>query len=595
MGINALNGFIKTFNKAKSADRKIFMVLDSLASMKTRIKSPTFTFSGSNLNELPKPIQELTHGLKRPSLTLRFNGGNGQGIFGIRIKDGDEIVGNIALNMHKNRGKAPHIQTKFEYKANNKNAFSGSMSINPNGTKDGDFIDTFARHNGTYNIVHQRGDAKQISLSFNPARTKEFEQQTGRKLLSQSSFEDMSKNIANESDEMLNAIATRFQKTVKRAPRKTPKIEPKPLKDIKSNKTLEEAKELIVTNNVKTTNISKEIKAAKLKTERVKTARAPKVHKANTFADEVELIMKFEGRPTEASANKAKDILMRKMGYDPKLINVKVADDIHGGGGCYNIATGELLLDGSMAAKAGHFEVADCLVHELDHMDLAVKLAKKMGLDKFEKMILALTPKGETPPVFNRSFYEKAIQQADITDFNAKEFIDFEKRLIKLVLSNFSGPYLTKNNKYHYAISPMEIRARRKEIQLIQELQARGHKLSSQLKQIEEFGQQPSQHIVKTFPKVEAKLAKYPLAKRSEIYNEAYYKAMEDIHPEFARLERKLNTDALTESITYSDGRTKYIGETTRHFKLWEQLYGTKELAMRTEIELCERILKYIK
>ena len=193
MGINVLNSFITSMKKSQNFDKTLFKVLDDLASLRTRTKSPAITFNKNSLNELPKQFQEMTTKLKRPTVTLRFNGGKGQGIFGIQIKDGNNIVSNMAFNMHRNKGSAPHIQAKFQIKSNNENAFTGTISANPSASKEGDFIDLFSKQKGTYKFTHQRGEASQFTFTFNPDKTKEFEQTTGQELISIDEFEQMQK------------------------------------------------------------------------------------------------------------------------------------------------------------------------------------------------------------------------------------------------------------------------------------------------------------------------------------------------------------------------------------------------------------------
>lgn len=538
MGINGIEKIFNAFKSAQRFENAFLRGMDKLSKTSKRIHSPRITFDKHNLSELPRDITELTQGLRNPRIVAGINCGKGKSILGVRIQDGDEIVGQFAFNFRQNKGGSPSTQVKLQLFNQEQKAMSSSFMLNPNGTTKGDFVNAVSSRNGVMRIEQGRGDAIQLSGFFNPEQAAPFLLRTG-----------VDPKVAVKKIQQIQAHPDKF------------------------------LKELLASFTKSTEGLA------------TTTTKATKSVNERTFATEVEQIMKFEGNPTVESANKAKDILMKRMGYDPSLVTVKISDDIAGCGGGYNKATGEVLLDASMVSKATHFDVADVLVHELDHMDVAVKTAKSIGLDNYERLIMYRSTADDLEIYFNRAFYEKAIAQADITGFNFKPFLQEEKQLNRLFDQNLTGQYSTIMRKYQYAISKKEGHARDVEKVLIAELQRRGIEVKSVIRP-DGFGVTPNEHLVQIMPKIEAKLAQYPLAQRNRKFNKAFYKALEEINPEYARLEAK-SYKGLSHSRINKNGTVEQVDESKRYDDLWEEIFGNgKEEAVETKI--LERTLELI-
>ncbi len=558
MGINGLGTLFNALKSSKSVDQKIIQVMNKLAKGNKRIRTPRMTFDKRSMAKLPEDILEFSKGLKNPRITCGLNCGNGQSVMGFKIQDGNEVVGNFAFSLTRNNNLYPNIQARLQIFNKNQKAIGGSLMVNPSGKMDGDFINTFSSRKGTLKVEQVRGDAIHFDASLNTEAAKGFAQRIGGNM---SDIPEPLKEMQKDPDAFLKMILENFKK-------ETAKLNKSTINKSKSKTKIKKNSNVSAINS-HTQNVNQ-----------------------RTFATEAEQIMKFPGKPTEATANQAKDILMKRMGYDPDLITVKVSDEIAGHGGQFNYATGELLLDGSLAAKATHFDIADVLAHELDHMDIAVKTAKYMGIDEYEKLVMYRKTADDVDIVFNKEFYKRAIAQANIEGFNAKPYIQEEKEINRLFDRNLSGKYLSINQQYAYATSKNEGHARDVEKRLIAELQKRGVEIKSSIP-LEDFGKTPHQFIVNLMPSIEAKLAKYPLSLRNDKFNEAYFKSLEEFNPEFAKLEKKYLTEGLTEKIEYSDGRVETLGECSRHKELWQEIFGGKN-GTKNRTEILKRTIELI-
>ncbi len=434
--------------------------------------------------------------------------GKGQSSLGMTILEGNRPVSAVVFSTDSTRGAKPILQIRYKMLTPDtaEKVLSGSMTINPNTACD-DFIHAVSKRKGVHSLEHLE-DGVHFTQTFNPnaASRHNLEMPTTEE------FTDMTEHIGKQ----LKVINSEYLTLV------TPKkVKPK-------------------------ARIARTRAAKKPQASGTKPVKGPV-----SFSEEAKRIIAFEGRTSVESAQKAKNLLMKRMGYDPNLITLKGKDLTNSNGYAYfDAITGEIVVDSAMAGKATHFDVADVLVHELQHMDDFVKVCKKMGIDEFEKLMMKLS-NGDT---FNRAFYEKAIQQADITGFDAKPFINEIKNRHKLISRNLTDEYARFMEKYEYTTSPMEIKARNAERRLIKELVADDVKIKG-IMPLSSYGATPNEYLIDMMPKVESKLSKYPLAKRNDIFNKAHEQALMEQDPEFAALLKKLKTEGLNakESTRYNE------------------------------------------
>ena len=121
MGINGIEKIFNAFKSAQRFENAFLRGMDKLSKTSKRIHSPRITFDRHNLSELPRDITELTQGLRNPRIVAGINCGKGQSILGVRIQDGDEIVGQLAFNFRQNKGGC----TKAAFKKSD----SGTLKI----------------------------------------------------------------------------------------------------------------------------------------------------------------------------------------------------------------------------------------------------------------------------------------------------------------------------------------------------------------------------------------------------------------------------------------------------------------------------------
>lgn len=544
MGINGLNSLFNLFKSSQRFEQKFLQVMDKLSKTSKRVHSPRITFDRHNIPELGKAFTEITHGLKNPRITAGLNCGKGQSIMGLRIQDGDEIVGHFAFSLRQNTGGSPSLQTKLQILNHEQKAISGSLMINPNGSTKGDIISAFSSRGGKYRIEQGRGDAIHFDAFLNPEQAESFAQLIGGKT------SELAKNLRQiqaHPNKFLNQVLTGYTK---------------------------EAENLASTTTKTTKGASKATKASRA------TKPIPQTKSVNerTFATEAEQIMKIEGTPTPEDVMKYRDIIAKKMGYSPELITIDVLDDVPGvANACFDPVTAKIIINKNLLQKCTHFDIFDCIIHEADHLNTGVKTAKALGLEKYKPKIMHHNPKG----VFNKDFYVEAMKQVDIADFNVKPFLDEERELYKISKLP-KGKYSTMKRRYMYATSPNEAHARNAEKQLVSELNQRGIKIKSIIRP-DGFGVTPDEHLVQIMPQIEAKLAQYPLAQRNRKFNKAYYKALEEINPEYAKLDAK-SYKGLSNGIIDKNGTVIKPNEWERYNDLWKEIFYTRKETVETKI-----------
>lgn len=123
---------------------------------------------------------------------------------------------------------------------------------------------------------------------------------------------------------------------------------------------------------------------------------------------------------------KAKDIILKDMGLPSNLVEC-VDEDLHGSGyAAYSAPLGKVLFDKKFCQKPDS-EFSDdavmCILrHELDHMEVFIKLYKKIGGKEFEKLLPVLY--GKDMPKVNHKFYKEMSKYVNIENFDSDKFIN---------------------------------------------------------------------------------------------------------------------------------------------------------------------------
>ena len=164
---------------------------------------------------------------------------------------------------------------------------------------------------------------------------------------------------------------------------------------------------------------------------------------------------------------KAKDIILKDMGIPSNLVEC-VDEDLHGSGyAAYSAPLGKILFDKKFCQKPDS-EFSDnaviCILrHEIDHMEVFVKLYKKMGEEEFEKLLPILY--GKDMPKVNHEFYKEMSKYVSIENFDSDKFINAIKNY-------YSGGALGDSHYKNFMIitknfdNALEYSAREKQFEL---------------------------------------------------------------------------------------------------------------------------------
>ena len=123
----------------------------------------------------------------------------------------------------------------------------------------------------------------------------------------------------------------------------------------------------------------------------------------------------------------AKDIILKDMNLPANL--VECIDSELGGKGyaAYSPALGKITFDKKFCQKPdSEFsdEAVMCILrHELDHMEVFVKLYKKLGGEEFEKLIKVFYNTPDKMPRVNHDFYKEMSKHVSIDNFDAGKYI----------------------------------------------------------------------------------------------------------------------------------------------------------------------------
>ena len=125
----------------------------------------------------------------------------------------------------------------------------------------------------------------------------------------------------------------------------------------------------------------------------------------------------------------AKDIILKDMGLPCDLIEC-IDQDLGGSGyAAYSAPLGKVIFDKKFCQKPdSEFsdEAVMCILrHELDHMEVFLKLYKTLGGEEFEKLISVFYKNApEKMPKINHMFYQEMSKHVNIDDFEADKYIN---------------------------------------------------------------------------------------------------------------------------------------------------------------------------
>lgn len=486
MGINGLMNLLQNAKRSRMSLGKQFMqfaqeVAQSKTATRTRI-----SLSGEDLQLLPKPVRDIIIGVKNPTVHIGIKSGNGTSTIGAALSSGNKPVARVAFGVDTTVGTYPAFQTRMRINlpnAQNERVMSGAFWANPNLQIGEDFSSVMTKRGDTYLFDVSRGKALQVTATMNPERGVQLGRILGQEITPNArDMQRANTQLLDDSESIIEDLKRIFK--------------------------------------VKKTKVAKPAQLSAATETTAKTARRAKAALTErSFAQEVREILAMGEKATPESVEKAKNLIARKMGFDPDTIRIEFKG-LGSQGGYFDSKTGIITLDSGIFATRTNFDVTNILVHELDHMEAFVKTAKKMGLDKYEKLMLELEP-GST---LNRSFYEEAMKQVDVKGFSAKPFIKSLKET-DIRNKNFTGDYLNFYDNSYYAIDAFETRARGAEIRLFQELQTSGVKFDSSIP-IEHFSEATYKRAKKYYEMVQAKIGKLPPEKQNEVFNEAFAKVL---------------------------------------------------------------------
>ena len=476
-------------------------------------KPSPVVLEGKYLEELPIGLKPLISGLKKPKVLIGTKSSTkGQGILGIAIKDGNKTKGRVALGFDQTKGELPVIQLRGSLKNAEETFLSFNSLHNPN-------------------------------IPLNPENAGIFTVKTqgGRRLSTKITGENMTPVFM--ADSYINPELAKAEGIPSAA-----------LKELTAHQKLKPED-----INKKRLNLSSFIKN-----------KGHKIYSINDCIDDIVKIAQWKEKPTLESVKKAKDILSKKMGYDPSKINIKIKNS---GNMAFNGITGDISVAEAFLQNAAFQDIAFALSHELTHMEDFVKLYKKLGGERFEKLIRPAKLAPEDIPPLNHNWYKEmsksvdadnwkwntGLQKTVIKDrngnviekinhqsFNANTMIrEFHDKL-KLQKQNYKGKYAFVKDAERYQFSPIEQHARLVEKNLQRTLEERG--LLQKTKYSDNYGKGPVDGFgfnKSRFKSIDEALDKLG-GKRDEKFNELYYKALEGYDKRLAELCQKFDTDGLS-------------------------------------------------
>ena len=466
---------------------------------------------GKYLEELPVGLKPLIAGLKKPKVLIGTKSSQeGQGVLGIAVRDGNKTTAKFAVGIDTTGGKAPILQ------------YRGVLGDSQNKIV-------------SFNALHD------TNVALNPETCGIFtgKMQGGKKLSTAIRDENMRPAFLADSYVDSNlAVSAGIQKEM--------------LKELASHQKIK----------------PKDINQMRLKFSRFISNKGARIHSINDCLDEAVKIAGWQGKPTEESLIKAKNLLVKDMGFNPKSVTLEIDKEPSDYFMAFDALAGKLYVNPKFLDIATHQDVAFVLSHELVHMEDFLKLYKKIGAEEFEKLMRHPKLHGDEP--LNHSWYKKMSENIDENDwkwmsglqktevtgydgakliinhqkFNANSMIKENKEKISLAKKGYTGRFAEIKYAERYQFSPIEEHARLVEKNLKYKLEEAG--LFQKTNFSDEYGQKPIVELGRyksRFAPVEKKLEELYGKNKCEKFNEMFYEqiAKRDVH--LAELCKKMDTE----------------------------------------------------
>lgn len=275
---------------------------------------------------------------------------------------------------------------------------------------------------------------------------------------------------------------------------------------------------------------------------------------ASSCEKELLQIATRKSKPTIKSVTQAKDILVKKMGYDPKLLSLesKSAKEMGYAAAAFDPTSGKIFVSEELLAKGNNTEIALLLSHELQHMDDFVKLSKSIGVKGLQKL---------HPDKINGEFYEKMAKYSGEPDFDVKQIVKDIKTYYSP--SKYKGHYQEILHEDVYALSALECRAREAEKKVLDLLRKKGIEVKTEANPMELYAQESSSALHSALKRLEPYL---PKEGRDKFFNRRYIKAYKKLEPELYEIEKKMAKGLPSEEFAKLEKqaekiRSKYINE----------------------------------
>lgn len=257
-------------------------------------------------------------------------------------------------------------------------------------------------------------------------------------------------------------------------------------------------------------------------------------------------IVKSEGQPTIEAVTRAKDLLVKRMGYNPKNIPIESCSEMGGAAAAFDPELGKLLINSEVLSKCTNAEVAFLLSHELQHMDDFIKISKSIGIKGLQKL------QGST---INKKFYEEMSKCTGEIDHNVKQIVDDIKAHYSPL--KYKGYYAEVLRDDAYALSILEDRARGAERKVLDLFRKKGIDIQTKAYPIELYARESSSSLRPVLKRLEPKL---PKEGRDTFFNRRYAAAFKKVEPELYALSKKSRLTQ-EEAARYKELAEKYLSE----------------------------------
>ena len=474
-------------------------------------KPSPVVLEGKYLEELPVGLKPLIAGLKKPKVLIGTKSSEkGQGILGIAVRDGNKTTAKFAVGIDTTGGKAPILQYRGVLGDSQNKIFS-------------------------FNALHD------TNVALNPETCGVFtgRMQGGKRLSTAIRDENMrSAFLADSYIDSKLAASAGLRKEILKELASHQKVKPEDI-----NKMSREFSRFI-------------------------SNKGAKIYSINDCLDEAVKIAGWQGKPAEESIIKAKNLLVKDMGFNPKAVTLEIDKEPSEYFMAFDALTGKLYANPKFLDSATHQDIAFVLSHELVHMEDFLKLYKKIGAEEFEKLMRH--PKLQIEEALNHNWYKKMSENIDENDwkwmsglqktevtgydgakliinhqkFNANSMIKERKEKISLAKKGYTGRFAEIKYAERYQFSPIEEHARLVEKNLKYKLEEAG--LLQKTKFSDKYGQKPIMDLGRyqsRFAPVEKKLEELYGKNKCEKFNDMFYEQVAKKDSRLAELCKKMDTE----------------------------------------------------